>query len=114
MNSSFLYHVFGVKEYHYHATVYKDSAIFLKLKSNTPKKCKCPHCDSENVIKYGKQYRDIHNLPIGGKQTFLSLAIQRYQCKDCEKVYQADIRSPSDGSSPFPAGFVDKMQTKRH
>ena len=98
MNSSFLYHAFGVKEYHYHATVYKDSAIFLKLKSNTPKKCKCPHCGSENVIKYGKQYRDIHNLPIGGKQTFLSLAIQRYQCKDCEKVYQADI--------PFTHGSV--------
>ena len=35
MNSSFPYHAFGVKEYHYHATAYKDSAIFLKLKSNT-------------------------------------------------------------------------------
>ena len=66
MNSSFLYHAFGVKGYHYHATAYKDSAIFLKLKSDTPKKCKCPHCGSENVIRYGKQYRDIHNLPIGG------------------------------------------------
>ena len=98
MNSSFLYHAFGVKEYHYHATAYKDSAIFLKLKSNPPKKCKCPHCGSENVIKYGKQYREIHNLPIGGKQTYLSLTIQRYQCKDCEKVYQADI--------PFTHGSV--------
>ena len=38
MNSSFLYHAFGVKEYHYCATAYKDSAIFLKLKTNVPKK----------------------------------------------------------------------------
>ena len=98
MNSSFLYHAFGVKEYHYHATAYKDNAIFLKLKSNTPKKCRCPHCDGENVIKYGKQYRDIHNLPIGGKHTYLSLTIQRFQCKDCKKVYQADV--------PFTHGSV--------
>lgn len=98
MNSSFLYHAFGVKDYHYHATAYKDSAIFLKLKSDSPKKCKCPHCGSEKVIKYGKQYRDIHSLPIGGKQTYLSLTIQRFQCKDCEKVYQADV--------PFTHGSV--------
>ncbi|RRD93097.1 transposase family protein [Bacteroides heparinolyticus] len=98
MNSSFLYHAFGVKEYHCHATSYKDSAIFLKLKSDTPRKSKCPHCGSDDVIKYGRQYRDIHNLLIGGKQTFLSPTIQRYRCKDCEKVYQADI--------PFTRGSV--------
>jgi len=89
---------FRFLKYHYHATAYKDSAIFLKLRSNTPRKCKCPHCGSEDVIKYGKQYRDIHNLPIGGKQTYLSLTIQRFQCKDCEKVYQSDI--------PFTHGSV--------
>ena len=98
MNSSFLYHAFGVKEYHYSAIDYKDSAIFLKVKSNTPKKCKCPHCGCEHIIKYGKIHRDIHNLPIGSKPTFLSLTIQRYQCKACEKVFQAGV--------PFTHGSV--------
>ncbi len=36
MNSSFLYHAFGVKEYHYCSTAYKDNAIFVKLKTNVP------------------------------------------------------------------------------
>jgi len=98
MNSSFLYHAFGVKEYHYSAIDYKDSAIYLKVKSNSPKKCKCPHCGCEHVIKYGTIHRNIHNLPIGSKPTFLSLTIQRYQCKSCEKVFQAGV--------PFTHGSV--------
>ena len=34
MESSFLYHAFGVtRDYQYHATEYKGNAIYLKLKS---------------------------------------------------------------------------------
>lgn len=99
MESSFLYHAFGVRrDYQYHATEYKGNAIYLKLKNISLKPVKCPHCGGTHVIKYGVIHRDIHNLPIGPKRTFLSLTIQRYECKDCEKVFQADI--------PFTHGNV--------
>ena len=99
MESSFLYHAFGVYSgYEYHATEYKDNTISLKLKSITLKKTKCPHCGGTHIIKYGVVHRKVHNLPIGSKRTYLSLTIQRYQCKDCGKVFQADI--------PFTHGNV--------
>lgn len=99
MESSFLYHVFGVRrDYQYHATEYKGNAIYFKLRNISLKLVKCPHCGSTNVIKYGVIHRNIHNLPIGSKRTFLALTIQRYECKDCEKVFQADI--------PFTHGNV--------
>lgn len=99
MESSFLYHAFGVsRDYQYHATEYKCNAIYLKLKSISLKKVKCPHCGGTHVIKYGVIHRNIHNLPIGSKRTFLTLTIQRYECKDCNKVFQADI--------PFTHGNV--------
>lgn len=99
MESSFLYHAFGVsRDYQYHATEYKNNAIYLKLKSISLKNVKCPHCGGTHVIKYGVIHRNIHNLPIGSKRTFLTLTIQRYECKDCNKVFQADI--------PFTHGNV--------
>ena len=99
MESSFLYHAFGVsRDYQYHATEYKCNAIYLKLKSISLKNVKCPHCGGTHVIKYGVIHRNIHNLPIGSKRTFLTLTIQRYECKDCNKVFQADI--------PFTHGNV--------
>lgn len=99
MEPSFLYHSFGIsRSYLYHATEYKDNAIILKLKSISLKKVKCPHCGGYHIIKYGVIYRKLHNLPIGKKKTFLSLTIQRYLCKECKKVFQADI--------PFTHGNV--------
>ena len=99
MEPSFLYHSFGIdRSFQYHATEYKDNAITLKLKSTPPKKLRCPHCGGYHIIKYGVIHRTLHNLPIGKKRTFLSLTVQRYLCKDCEKVFQADI--------PFTHGNV--------
>ena len=99
MESSFLYHAFGgTRDYQYHATEYKDNAIYLKLQSISLKKVKCPHCGGTHVIKYDVIHRNIHNLPIGSKRTFLTLTIQRYECKDCDKVFQTDF--------PFTHGNV--------
>ncbi len=37
MNSSFLYHAFGVKDYHYHATAYKKPLLLVKHPCFLPK-----------------------------------------------------------------------------
>ncbi len=99
MELSFLYHGFGIdRSYHYNATEYKDKSIILKLKSIASEKVTCPNCGSTDVIRYGVIQRTIHNLPIGSNRTHLNLTVQRYQCKSCGKVHQADI--------PFTHGNV--------
>lgn len=92
MESSYLYHAHGVtRNYKYHATEYKDNSIILKLKSSPHKIVKCPHCGKTHVIKYGVVHRKLHALPVGSKRQFLALTIQRYQCKECGKVFQEKI-----------------------
>lgn len=98
MNDSLLYQAYGVKDYSYSSTEYKDKSIYLHLKTKVSKKCVCPHCGGHHVIKYGVISRNIHNLPFGSKSCFLSLHIQRYYCKDCESAWQSDI--------PFTHGEV--------
>ena len=98
MNDSLLYQAYGVKDYSYAATEYKDNAIFLNLKTILPKRCVCPHCGSIHVIKYGIVSRVLHNLPFGSKPCYLSLRIQRLCCKDCGTVWQSEI--------PFTKGEV--------
>lgn len=92
MESSYLYHALGVsRDYKYHATEYKDNSIILKLKSSPRKNTKCPHCGHKHVIKYGVVHRKLHALPVGPKRQYLQLSIQRYQCKECGKVFQEEI-----------------------
>lgn len=98
MNDSLLYQAYGVKDYSYAATEYKDSAIFLHLKTVLPQRCVCSHCGGNNVIKYGIVRRVLRNLPFGSKPCYLSLQIQRLCCKDCGAVWQSDI--------PFTHGEV--------
>ena len=80
------------------STEYKGNAIYLHLKTNSPKRCICPHCGGHHVIKYGIVKRTLHNLPFGSKPCYLSLQIQRYCCKDCGSVWQSEI--------PFTHGEV--------
>ena len=98
LNASLLYQAYGVKDYAYASTEYKDNAIFLNLKTILPQRHVCPHCGSQHVIRYGTVLRHIHNLPFGSKTCYLSLCIQRYWCKDCGKAWQADV--------PFTHGEV--------
>lgn len=98
MNDSLLYQAYGVKNYSYARTEYKDKGIYLHLKTILSKRFICPHCGGSHVIKYGIVRRALHNLPFGSKPCYLSLQIQRYCCKDCGSVWQADI--------PFTRGEV--------
>ena len=91
MNDSLLYQAYGVKDYSYASTEYKGNAIYLHLKTNSPKRCLCPHCGGHHVIKYGIVKRTLHNLPFGSKPCYLSLQIQRYCCKDCGSAWQSEI-----------------------
>ena len=81
MNSSLLFHAYGIKEYYYSGTTSKENSTFLNLRHSEPKKYVCPHCGGIHVIKYGIAKRNIRNLPFGGKRCYLSLTIQRYHAR---------------------------------
>jgi transposase len=98
MNDSLLYQAYGIRNYSYASTAYKDNAIYLHVKTKITNKVKCPRCGSYHVIRYGVVRRTLHNLPFGSKPCFLSLQVQRFCCKDCASAWQADI--------PFAHGGV--------
>lgn len=82
MITSFMYHVFGVKDYSYDATHYEDNSIIFKLQKPKKKLC-CNQCKSRKVILFGKSKRRLQTVPIGHKRVFLELQLHRLQCKSC-------------------------------
>lgn len=90
MNTSLLYHAFGIKYQKVLTTDYKYRIITVKIKTKDDK-LKCSNCSSYNVIKSGTKDRLFRTVPIGKKQVFLIAGIQRLTCKECGVVRQEHI-----------------------
>ena len=90
MHTSFLYHAFGVREQDCSRVQYEDKSIVLKLQTGKEKLC-CSVCHSKNYIRSGVQLRRIRGVPIGSKQVFLEMKVQRLECKDCHAIRQEHI-----------------------
>ena len=90
MNSSFLYHAWGLYSHECTREEYKGNTIILHVQS---KKCQkeCPKCGSLHLVKNGYRTRDFLGLPIGGKKIIIRLKVQRYKCKDCDYDQQEKI-----------------------
>ncbi|MCQ2333385.1 MAG: transposase family protein [Paludibacteraceae bacterium] len=114
MNQSLFYQAFGVREgFTYRSTDYKDCVITFHLVQNRPKKMICPHCGKEHVICNGTTHREIRNVPIGSKRTYLALRLQRYYCKDCKHSWQGDIhftRGERSYTNKFARYVIDLMK----
>ena len=87
MNTSFLYHAFGVREQECTRVRYEDNGIILEIQTRAEKLC-CPCCKSRHVIRSGCSIRTIRSIPIGHKQVKLRMKVQRVGCKDCGAVRQ--------------------------
>mgnify|MGYP003358349515 CR=1 FL=1 len=80
MNSSFLYHAWGLYHPMCLCEEYKGNTIILYLQSKESLKC-CPKCDHAHWVKNGFRTRDFISLPIGGKKVILRMKVLRYKCK---------------------------------
>jgi hypothetical protein len=70
MSQSLLYHAFGVREgYEYWRTEYSDGCIgfFLLVK---PELLVCSRCQSRQVSRKGRRFRQLQTVPIGLKPVF--------------------------------------------
>lgn len=97
MNSSFLYHAWGLYDHKCTKTEYKGTTIILHIESKERKKA-CPKCGCHHFVKNGYRIRDFIGLPVGNKKVILRMKVQRYKCKNkyCDYDQQEDI--------PFAAG----------
>lgn len=92
MNSSFLYHAWGLYSLECTREEYKGNTIILHVQSKTPQKT-CPKCGKCNLVKNGYRTRNFLGLPIGGKKIIIRMKVQRYKCKcdGCDYDQQENI-----------------------
>ncbi len=90
MSTSLLYHGFGVRGYQYQSADYREGKVTFTVRQPRESYC-CAVCGSEDVIGKGKKDRSFRTVPIGGKPVYLSFAVPRVECRQCEAIRQVKI-----------------------
>lgn len=90
MNSSFLYHAFGLQGLKCTSEQYKGTTLVLNVEYGKRQKV-CPICGLRHLVKNGYRIREFLGLPIGSKKTVIRMKVQRYKCKDCDYDQQEHI-----------------------
>ena len=119
MNSSFLYHAWGLYNHRCVKEEYKGNTIILHLETKKRQKV-CPKCGERHLVKNGYRLRDFIGLPIGGKKTIIRMKVQRYKCKNesCDYDQQESIpfatgsRSYTHRFATYVVGLLKAMTLK--
>ena len=74
MNSSFLYHAWGLYHHKCLREEYKGNTISLHIESKQAPKCG-PQCGHAHLVKNGFRTRDFISLLIGGKKVILRMKV---------------------------------------
>ena len=106
MNSSFLYHAWGLYHHKCLREEYKGNTIILHIESKHAPKCG-PQCGHAHLVKNGFRIRDFISLLIGGKKVILRMKVHRYKCKcaDCDNDCRERI-SFAPGSHSYTRHFA--------
>ena len=104
MNSSFLYHAWGLYTLECTREEYKGNTIILHVQTKDRIKS-CPKCGKLHLVRNGYRMRDFIGLPIGGKKVVIRMKVQRYKCRDCD--YDQQERIPfATGSRSYTHRFA--------
>lgn len=90
MSTSLLYHAFSIRGYEYLSSAYLGGATRFHI-GQSPDTLRCPLCQSRNVIRRGTVPRVIQTLPIGPRQTYVDVDVQRVECLDCHCLQQVEL-----------------------
>src|SRR5262245_22978332 len=90
MSTSLLYHAFGLRGYDYVKTDYTQGQVVLTVQQR-PHTCRCPECDSRDVIHHGHETRSFKTVPIGHKPVTILLPIPRVECRACRIIRQVTL-----------------------
>lgn len=106
MNSSFLYHAWGLYSHKCSREEYKGNTIILHIEAKERQKT-CPLCGHTHLVKNGYCIRDFVGLPIGGKKTIIRTKVQRYKCINDQCTYDQQERIPfATGSCSYIHRFA--------
>ena len=95
MSQSLLHHAFGVREgYDYLRTEYHQGQVKFHL-SVQARLLVCPHCQSQEVIRKGRRWRELQTVPIGLKPVWLVTEVPRCFCPACQKTFEVAPLLPS-------------------
>ena len=90
MSTSLLYHAFGLRGYDYVKTEYTEGRVVFTVQQR-PHTCRCPRCDSRDVIRHGHETRSFKTVPIGHKPVLIVLPIPRVECRRCRIIRQVAL-----------------------
>lgn len=94
MSQSLLSPAFGVREgYEYWKTEYGEGCVrfFLLCKEQ---RLVCPHCQSREVSRKGRRFRELQAVSIGLPPVFLVTEVPQCQCRDCGKRFEVSPLLP--------------------
>ena len=91
MSTSLLYHAFGIVGYFYQSTRYIAGNIIVAIQEDRWR-LRCPVCRSRDVQCKGRSIRRFRTVPIGRKEVFIDLPVQRVECAKCQTIRQVKIR----------------------
>jgi transposase len=87
MDSSLLYHGFGIKCQEILKSEYTGGTIIVHIQTKEHL-LRCGECGSKDIIKKGITERLFRTVPIGLKPVYLLAKVQRLECKRCGNIRQ--------------------------
>ena len=106
MNSSFLYHVWGLYNHICTHEEYKGNTIILHVEAKE-RQIECPNCGCRHLVKNGFRMRDFIGLPVGGRKVIIRMKVQRYKCKNKVCDYDRQEHIPfATGSCGYTHRFA--------
>ncbi len=113
MSTSLLYHGFGVRGYQYINSQYKGGSVIFTIRQS-PFDFRCSSCGSAKVIRRGKVTRRFRTLPIGRRQVWIVMSIQRVLCLACGLLRQVKVRF-ANPRRPYTKAFERyALELSRH
>ena len=115
MNSSFLYHAWGLYSLECTKEEYKGNKIIQHIQSKK-RLSVCPKCGKSHLVKNGYRFRDFIGLPIGGKKVIIRMKVQRYKCKNEECDFDQQHKTRLDNAlamnEPLSKAYYLKEQLR--
>lgn len=109
MSQSLLYHAFGVRKgYDYVRTLYEDGCIRFVL-AVREEMFVCPSCQSAEVNRKGRRFRELQTVPIGLKPVWLITEVPQCQCRTCGQSFEI---SPPLPRRTFPTRANFRLWSK--
>lgn len=89
-----LYHAFGVRGgYDYVRTLYEDGCVRFVL-AVRDELLVCPKCQSPEVSRKGRRFRELQTVPIGLKPVWLVTEVPQCECRACGQSFEVSPPLP--------------------